>query len=52
MNEQGFNADAIELQLAHVLKGVRGRYNRGEYLEERARIMQHWADYLDGLKDG
>ncbi|MDQ6952249.1 MAG: tyrosine-type recombinase/integrase [Mariprofundaceae bacterium] len=52
MNEQGFNADAIELQLAHVLKGVRGRYNRGEYLEERTRIMQYWADYLDGLRDG
>jgi len=52
MNQQGFSADAIELQLAHTIKGVRGKYNRGEYLDERIQIMQHWADYLDGLRDG
>ncbi|MDQ6964915.1 MAG: hypothetical protein Q9M13_08360 [Mariprofundales bacterium] len=27
-------------------------YNRAEYLSERTRIMQHWADYLDGLRQG
>jgi len=51
MNQQGFSADAIELQLAHSLKGVRSRYNRGDYLEERRELMQHWADYLDGLRN-
>jgi len=50
MNQQGFNADAIELQLAHSLQGVRSKYNRGEYMEERVQLMQHWADYLDDLR--
>jgi len=52
LNEQGFNADAIERQLAHKASGVRGTYNAAEYLPERQRMMQHWADYLDGLKSG
>jgi hypothetical protein len=52
LNEQGFNADAIERQLAHKAAGVRGVYNAAEYLPERRRMMQHWADYLDGLKTG
>jgi integrase len=52
LNEQGFNADAIERQLAHKASGVRATYNAAEYLPERRRMMQHWADYLDGLKAG
>lgn len=52
LNEQGFNADAIERQLAHKAAGVRATYNAAEYLPERRRMMQHWADYLDGLKAG
>ena len=52
MNEHGFKPDAIELQLAHSLKGVRSKYNRGEYLEERAQLMQAWANCLDGLRSG
>ncbi len=52
LNEQGFNADAIERQLAHKASGVRATYNAAEYLPERRRMMQHWADYLDGLKNG
>jgi integrase len=52
LNEQGFNADAIERQLAHKASGVRGTYNAAEYLPERRRMMQHWANYLDGLKTG
>ncbi|MDX8406458.1 MAG: tyrosine-type recombinase/integrase, partial [Mariprofundus sp.] len=53
MNAQGFNADAIERQLAHKEKdAVRAAYNRAEYLSERVRMMQHWADYLDGLRLG
>jgi hypothetical protein len=31
---------------------VRAAYNRAQYLEERRRMMQAWADYLDGLKSG
>jgi len=52
LNEQGFNADAIERQLAHKASGVRATYNAAEYLPERRRMMQHWADYLDKLKAG
>ena len=52
LNEQGFNADAIERQLAHKASGVRAVYNAAEYLPERRRMMQHWADYLDKLKAG
>lgn len=52
LNEQGFNADVIERQLAHKISGVRGVYNAAEYLPERQRIMQHWADYLDELAVG
>lgn len=52
LNEQGFNADAIERQLAHKASGVRATYNAAEYLPERKRMMQQWADYLDGLKSG
>ncbi len=52
LNEQGFNPDAIERQLAHKAAGVRATYNAAEYLPERRKMMQHWADYLDGLKAG
>ncbi|MEI2771853.1 MAG: hypothetical protein V9G98_14290 [Candidatus Competibacter sp.] len=49
----GWHRDAIERQLAHAEKdGVRAAYNRAEHLPERRRMMQAWADYLDGLKRG
>jgi integrase len=53
LNEQGFRPDVIERQLAHQERNaVRGAYNRAEYLPERRRMMQTWADYLDRLKAG
>lgn len=53
LNETGFNPDVIERQLAHCERNeVRGAYNRAEYLPERKRMMQHWADYLEGLARG
>ncbi len=53
LNEQGWSPDAIERQLCHMPKdAVRAAYNRAQYLEERRRMMQSWADYLDGLKAG
>lgn len=53
LNEQGWNRDAIERQLAHSERdGVRAAYNYAEYLPERKRMMQAWADYLDGLTAG
>lgn len=53
LNEQGWSPDAIERQLAHAPRDqVRAAYNRAQYLEERRRMMQSWADYLDGLRNG
>ncbi len=51
LNEHGFNSDHIERQLAHVEKNkVRGVYNHAEYLEDRRKMMQWWADHLDKMK--
>jgi len=51
LNEQGWNRDAIERQLAHSERNsVRAAYNYAEFLPERKRMMQAWADYLDKLK--
>lgn len=53
LNEQGWTPDAIERQLCHMPKDkVRAAYNRAGYLDERRRMMQAWADYLDGLRNG
>ena len=54
LNEMGkWNPDAIERQLAHADgNSVRRAYTRGEYWDERVRMMQHWSDYLDQLRDG
>src|SRR5690606_4892817 len=53
LNEQGWHPDLIELQLAHAPRNkVRAAYNRAERLAERRKMMQAWADYLDGLKAG
>lgn len=48
----GFRVDWIEAQLAHAVKDANGRaYNRTAYLEDRRRMMQVWADYLDELRE-
>jgi integrase len=53
LNELGFAPDVIELQLAHAERNkVRAAYNRAERLAERRKMMQAWADYLDGLREG
>lgn len=53
LNEQGYNRDHIERQLAH-LEGneVRAAYNRAEYMPERTVMMQDWADYIDEICAG
>jgi hypothetical protein len=53
LNEQGWKPDAIERQLAHAERNnVCAAYNYAEHLPERKRMMQAWADYLDGLAAG
>ncbi|MDR1508496.1 MAG: tyrosine-type recombinase/integrase [Synergistaceae bacterium] len=51
LNANGWNRDVIERQLAHQeSNSVRASYNFAEYLPERRKMMQWWADYLDELK--
>ncbi len=51
LNELGYNRDWIERQLAHGERNdVRAAYNYAEYLTERRKMMQEWADYLTKLK--
>ena len=48
LNESGeFEPDWIEVQLAHVARGVRAAYNSARYLAYRRSMMQWWADYLE-----
>jgi len=53
LNEQDWSPDLIELQLAHAPRDrIRAAYNRSVRIEERRKMMQHWADYLDRLRLG
>ena len=53
LHEMGWKSEVIEMQLAHRDRNkIRGVYNKAQYLDERRDMMQKWADYLDGLKDG
>ena len=48
LNEMGWPPDVIERQLAHSERNaVRAAYNHAEYLDERRKMMQAWADYLE-----
>lgn len=46
LHELGFTPQAIEAQLAHIVGGVSGVYNKALHLEERTAMMQAWADWL------
>lgn len=54
LNEEGFNADAVERQLSHMERNnVRAAYiHQAQFMEERVRMMQWWADFLDGQRTG
>jgi integrase len=54
LHEKGYPHDHIELQLAHAPRNaVSAAYNHALYLEQRARMMQQWADFLEStLHDG
>ncbi len=48
LNEAAFDPDVIEVALAHVeANQVRGAYNRAQYLERRAVMMQWWSDHIE-----
>ncbi|MGW9331577.1 tyrosine-type recombinase/integrase [Bosea sp. NPDC055594] len=54
LNESGmWSADAVERALAHEEEDKSRRaYARGQYWDERVRMAQWWADYLDTLRQG
>lgn len=52
LHERGYNPDWIEVQLAHIIPGMRGVYNGAEYLEQRRAMMQDWADSIDAATAG
>lgn len=46
-----YRSEVIEMQLAHVEKSrTKAAYNHAQYLPERKRLMQDWADYVDSLR--
>jgi integrase len=51
LNESNlFNRDWIERQLAHVERNeVRHAYNAAEWMPDRRRMMQWWADHITGM---
>lgn len=53
LHEMGFDHAHIELQLAHQERdAVSAAYNFATYLPQRRKMMQHWADHLDALRQG
>lgn len=53
LHEVGYQHAHIEVQLSHLEKDkVSGAYNHAKYIPQRAKMMQEWADYLDGVKGG
>ncbi len=55
LNESGRywpDSKGIEIQLAHVPKGVRGVYNQAAYLKQRRQMLQDYADAIDSILAG
>lgn len=47
------SADVIEAQLAHGKSGPLGAaYDRAQFMEQRRKLMNTWANYLDKLRKG
>ena len=48
----GIKPEVIEHQLAHRVPDALGTaYNRTKFLDDRRKMMQEWADYLDKLRE-
>jgi integrase len=54
LNSRGYNADWVELQLAHRVSDnkIRSTYNHADYLEQRRGMMQEWANSIDAIEQG
>ena len=52
LHEAGWDSLIIEIQLSHVDENsTRLAYNGAKYMQQRRRMMQWYADYLDSLRD-
>jgi integrase len=49
LTEHGFNRDVIEKALSHEAQGIRAVYIVAEFAEQRRKMLQWWADYVDGI---
>lgn len=49
INVHGIHSEAIERQMAHVEGGIKGVYNKAEYISERIKLMHWWSKYLASL---
>lgn len=47
LHSEGFRPEVIESALNHVKQSMWGRYNQHEYLPERVKLLQHFADMID-----
>lgn len=48
--ELGWAEEKIERQLSHLVQGVKGKYQKAKYLDDRREMMKDWSTYLDRLK--
>lgn len=52
LHEMGYRHEHIEAQLDHMPNNeVSASYNHASYLQQRRKMMQEWADFLDSLKE-
>ena len=47
--KNGWSEAVIEKALCHEKGGIKGVYNRAEYAEQRQKMLQWWANYVDSL---
>lgn len=50
--ELDYKSEWIEKAMNHVVPGVKGIYNKAQYGDERRKMLQAWADWLERLRDG
>ncbi|QHB17205.1 integrase arm-type DNA-binding domain-containing protein [Mannheimia pernigra] len=53
LNEKGYNSDLIEVALSHMNSDrIKAAYDRGERLEQRFKLLQVWADFVEECSQG
>lgn len=53
LNEQGYNSELIEVALSHMNSDrIKAAYDRGERLEQRFKLLQVWADFVEESAQG